>query len=175
MFLGTYSNSKWTLLRVSLLLTLRQEYNSSSLAVLTYFSEDSSVEKPRAIKGAMPVTTNSSHQPLIWSVWKFLCHTSYSMALFPSFWLFPLMNCIQFITAFLPYFSVESGFFVPFFAILPTLWHFSQLFGYFFLLILVHQRSHLIFLQILALKKTRAMKGAMPVTTNSSHQPLNRT
>ena len=76
------------------LLTRRQESNSSSLAVLTYFSEDSSVEKTRAIKGAMPVTTNSSHQPLIWSVWKFLCHTSYSMALFPSFWLFPLMNCI---------------------------------------------------------------------------------
>ena len=47
------SNSKWTLLRVSLLLTRRKESNSSSLAVLKYFSEDSSVEKTRTIKGAM--------------------------------------------------------------------------------------------------------------------------
>ena len=72
---------------------------------LPYFSVDSSVEKKQGYASHHQLIRPASNLVFL----AFFCHTGYSMALFPSFWLFPLMNCMQFITAFLPYFSVDSG------------------------------------------------------------------
>ena len=72
---------------------------------LPYFSVDSSVEKKQGYASHHQLIPPASNLVFL----AFFCHTGYSMALFPSFWLFPLMNCMQFITAFLPYFSVDSS------------------------------------------------------------------